>query len=784
LPPRHLLGYQRTIGNQAVQRLLAQRQAVAAPSTTIQRLYVVQPYADLGNSFNGLQYAGLRQAIENYRNAARVGLVAQMTRRLNELTAAYQAVDVPPRMRPTFNDLSVEINAEIDRVRAAAEAGLRNIDQAVQAAPARVNVGQQPPVPAQVNIGQQPPVPAQVNIGQQPLPPAQVNIGQQPPPPAQVNIGQQPPPPAQVNIGQQPLPPAQVNVGQQAPQHAPANVQQAGPARQQAPAPQLPALRADPTLLPEHEAQRGIDYRIVAPNVNITNPRTHETASYNGPMQGVYRGLVTEVHFTVPGGAALNNGRSTVAAEGRAFEPHEVNQSPGGTRVLYGTQWYQLDDPGLLTRVPKEFVELTINGEVRRVENLDRNVTRAAVGFKRLQNDAPIFPRGPAVTDIQQTGLGDCYLQGLLISIVNNDAGHLQRMMTDNADGTITVRFYTVDERNPAAPAYAAEDIRINKSVPENAAGNALYQAGATWARLMQKAFAVFAQMHGQYGVAYQQPARGQARPGGYAGIASGVTHRLYGVFYGPARQASGSESTSFDASVSDRENVRNSAGAIRKLLEFNTVNAAQGGDRLLLGAAATSRHHVTRALATMSRIDATDLQMDQNVRAAWNRLQQNLAYVQQEFQNPRNANVEPANVDGMALVIRDADRLATGLIGLARANTNHRDFSTMFELVNNLKEAGRDTSPGQRNIYAEHAYAITRAVFHPAAPDPQHLTPDVLDGINMNASTVTLRNPHGKNSPNLYNEARNNDDGEFSMSLIQFLRNFSEVEYGRVRRV
>ncbi len=45
----------------------------------------------------------------------------------------------------------------------------------------------------------------------------------------------------------------------------------------------------------------------------------------------------------------------------------------------------------------------------------------------------------------------------------------------------------------------------------------------------------------------------------------------------------------------------------------------------------------------------------------------------------------------------------------------------------------------------------------------------------------MTLRNPHGTNSPNAYG-APQNDTGEFDLTLAQFLRNFSEVEYGLVR--
>ena len=80
----------------------------------------------------------------------------------------------------------------------------------------------------------------------------------------------------------------------------------------------------------------------------------------------------------------------------------------------------------------------------------------------------------------------------------------------------------------------------------------------------MQKAFAAFAQLHGQYGGAYDA-----VKGAGYAQIASGMTYKLYGVFYGPARVAAGFERTTYDPNQSNATNVLANTEVIKKLPQY-----------------------------------------------------------------------------------------------------------------------------------------------------------------------------------------------------------------------
>jgi hypothetical protein len=466
---------------------------------------------------------------------------------------------------------------------------------------------------------------------------------------------------------------------------------------------------------------------------------------------------------------------TSTATNAWTIKEADVRRVDGGVQVRSNGVWYGVVDSAKLTGEDHQYEVIDLGqGNVVRAER--QHVSTGSVGFKRLPNEAPLFPSPPTAADIKQLNLGDCYLQAVLISIATQNPAHLNQMMRDNGDGSISVRFYAVDETNPQAPAFAAEDIRVEKSLPETATGQALYQGGAIWARLMQKAFAAFAQRHGQYGVAYQ-PSRGA----GFSQIVSGVSYRLYGVFYGPARQAAGFDRTAYDPAQPAAANLQANAEVIKKLLQF------AGQDRSLTGAGqvmnltvgATLKAHVERAAGVIGRVQAAQVPAEQ--RALWGQLANNLPIIAGRLREPRYANVDATQAPQMNLIIRDARLLAEALRPWATANQHDADISAVYELLNDIKEAGSDTSEGQRFAYSGHAYAVVRVRFMPRTPDPQNLTNEALAAINIDQTIVTLRNPHGTNVPNAYGAAQN-DTGEFDLTLAQFLRNFSEVEYGLAR--
>jgi hypothetical protein len=117
------------------------------------------------------------------------------------------------------------------------------------------------------------------------------------------------------------------------------------------------------------------------------------------------------------------------------------------------------------------------------------------------------------------------------------------------------------------------------------------------------------------------------------------------------------------------------------------------------------------------------------------------------------------------------------------------KPLKDMLELLADVRNAGTDSSSGQRNIYGDHAYSIEAVSFLNAAGTevPLSTTPasaraSLLPLVDAIVSTVTLRNPHHTNEPDIHNTgspADGNDEGRFVMTLDQFFRNFTSVEAG-----
>jgi hypothetical protein len=123
-------------------------------------------------------------------------------------------------------------------------------------------------------------------------------------------------------------------------------------------------------------------------------------------------------------------------------------------------------------------------------------------------------------------------------------------------------------------------------------------------------------------------------------------------------------------------------------------------------------------------------------------------------------------------------------LLESPRANKIWRDLHEALGVVANI---GTDASDTNRNIYANHAYPVIAAHF--AKEDGSALAVNIdnlnaeIGNISGTASTVTLRNPHHSNEPNLPSSMVDSDseDGLFNMSLDSYLRAFGRHTIGRV---
>jgi hypothetical protein len=96
---------------------------------------------------------------------------------------------------------------------------------------------------------------------------------------------------------------------------------------------------------------------------------------------------------------------------------------------------------------------------------------------------APLFADGVAHTDIDQGGVGDCYLLAALAETAHHRPDLITSMFITNGDGTWTVRFFNNG---------VADYVTVDAFLPVNASGNFAYASAANelWVALAEKAYA------------------------------------------------------------------------------------------------------------------------------------------------------------------------------------------------------------------------------------------------------------------------------------------------------
>lgn len=181
----------------------------------------------------------------------------------------------------------------------------------------------------------------------------------------------------------------------------------------------------------------------------------------------------------------------------------------------------------------------------------------------------------PSPDDVQQGGIGDCYFMAVLMAVSARDPGHIKSIMTPDGRGGATVRLWRRQQNDRslwgwitnAAPTYSyvPVDVGVSGDLAVRITGNTVYGAQlrcaptpkvqeyyatitgtnlevhrkdtfelGRWAPLLEKAYARFAQQHGQYGG--DHPGNGHAAGGsGYADIDGGVSTLALSVLYGAA---------------------------------------------------------------------------------------------------------------------------------------------------------------------------------------------------------------------------------------------------------
>lgn len=106
-------------------------------------------------------------------------------------------------------------------------------------------------------------------------------------------------------------------------------------------------------------------------------------------------------------------------------------------------------------------------------------VTEFRAGSCQQGAESLFGDKGPQISDIRQSDTRQtCHFLCNLSAILRRPDGaqRIQNIMKDNGDGTVTVRF-------------SDRDVRVSKDRIVNNAGRDLFNLGASWVRIMEKAF-------------------------------------------------------------------------------------------------------------------------------------------------------------------------------------------------------------------------------------------------------------------------------------------------------
>jgi len=158
-----------------------------------------------------------------------------------------------------------------------------------------------------------------------------------------------------------------------------------------------------------------------------------------------------------------------------------------------------------------------------------KNRTTTA-SYEDVDPDTPLFPKGsPNPADVEQGGIGDCYLMAALSSVAQQDPAYIREIMVDQGD-KVSVRLYEVDQSDPANHTFSPKYITIEKSIA-SLGGKALYNQGALWVSMMEKAYAAG-------GFTGSGTAPTQAQPS-YEDISGGFSRHAFEVLMGEEARSS-----------------------------------------------------------------------------------------------------------------------------------------------------------------------------------------------------------------------------------------------------
>ncbi len=436
---------------------------------------------------------------------------------------------------------------------------------------------------------------------------------------------------------------------------------------------------------------------------------------------------------------------------------------------------------------------------------------------------------GPKAPDIRQGGIGDCYFESCLLGVTNNDPAKINSIMSMSG-GQVSV---TLQRLDPATAAYVPKTIKTSATVmtrKDKDGDVSLVGAGmriaelpkttfwwaevrdgvleihrrddyevALWAPMMEKCYAEFTERYGQYG----GDAKGPKGSGYDALDEGGAVEDCYQMFYGGAASTNTRDMTFTPGADVVSGNWR----AIRDLLVYEQTrgNTAGGQTQNFMHARMGADGAAQRGAALIDQVtpllDAEQFfedlgaafEVDETIEAAMARFfatldRQALRSALQTLKGVITASqATPATATEDDIATAAAAVQTPDLHPALWDDTKLKPFVHLRENLGILINLGSDSSPGGRFTYTTHAYSVKSVGLKDAGGTPLALTtadlPARAGEIDAEKSVVMMQNPHAANEPDLRGTgpADGKNDGEFAMTLDQFLRSFDLLRMATV---
>ena len=432
-----------------------------------------------------------------------------------------------------------------------------------------------------------------------------------------------------------------------------------------------------------------------------------------------------------------------------------------------------------------------------------------------VRDESTIYIGGsPSVEDIKQGDIGDCWFLASLINVTATDSGHIQEMVTSSG-GSVTVNLFRYDgDADNWVPVSFTTDMTLARwKDPDSGDLYDLLGSGvrvgdapvtshwyadvvddalminaehtfemAMWAPLLSKGLALYMESYGQYG-GYAQDDNPVRSGSGYEDMDGGVAHWSYPMMYGPdVIDSDGAETfEQTDVTYSPGSDlITNNMDAIANLLRVEGVGLEEGETYMMTTGIDPAESVKRLAAQTRYVVAQRDIDRYPSFKAA---LQSLIGRVE----TWESASGEAKEVAQHRVAVY-AGRLSNpGSWPILHDEAYGKDYRDLNELLNVVMNLGDDESEGQRFIYAWHSYAVEAANFANQEGAALALTQENLKAQKANidpfSSSVSLRNPHGENSPNEDGTGmEGKDDGAFTISLDQYLRCFGYQQGAVVR--